>query len=106
MRVHRRMQTAMPACATVSTSAQAILIRRAPTMQVYSADPTILSWNLINEPRCKAIGCNKDIQAWVEEMAPYLKGLDPNHLVTVGASPAVRAAMTLQGFAGLRPGRL
>jgi endo-1,4-beta-mannosidase len=25
------------------------------------------------------------MQAWIAEMAPYLKGLDPNHLVTVGA---------------------
>ena len=71
-------------------SGPAVLNRRAPTLQVYSADPTILSWNLINEPRCKAIGCNKDIQAWIEEMAPYLKALDPNHLVTVGGWPHVR----------------
>ena len=46
----------------------------------------IVAWNLINEPRCDALGCNKNIQAWVGEMAPYLKGLDPNHLITIGSS--------------------
>jgi endo-1,4-beta-mannosidase len=52
--------------------------------QAYRDDPTILSWNLINEPRCDAIGCNTDILNWIEEMAPYLKSVDSNHLVTVG----------------------
>ncbi len=46
----------------------------------------IVAWNLINEPRCDALGCNKNIQAWVGEMAPYLKSLDPNHLITIGTS--------------------
>jgi mannan endo-1,4-beta-mannosidase len=55
--------------------------------QAYMNDPTILSWNLINEPRCDAIGCNVNILSWIEEMAPYLKAQDPNHLVTVGAPP-------------------
>lgn len=55
-------------------------------VQVYSQDPVIVSWNLINEPRCDALGCNKNIQSWVGEMAPYLKSLDPNHLITVGTS--------------------
>ena len=55
-------------------------------MQVYSQDPVIVSWNLINEPRCDALGCNKNIQSWVGEMAPYLKSLDPNHLITIGTS--------------------
>ncbi|CAL8466100.1 g5636 [Coccomyxa elongata] len=50
----------------------------------YRDDPTILAWNLINEPRCDAIGCNTDMLSWIEEMAPYLKTVDPNHLVTVG----------------------
>lgn len=25
------------------------------------------------------------MQAWIEEMSAYVKALDPNHLVTVGA---------------------
>lgn len=50
--------------------------------RVYRDDPTIMSWNLINEPRCK--DCSTALQAWIDEMAPYVKSLDPNHLLTVG----------------------
>ncbi|CAD7701855.1 unnamed protein product [Ostreobium quekettii] len=50
--------------------------------RTYRDDPTIMGWNLINEPRCQ--GCPEAVQAWIEEMAPYVKGLDPNHLLTVG----------------------
>ena len=59
------------------------------SLQVYSQDPVIVAWNLINEPRCDAVGCNVNIQSWVEEMAPYLKSVDPNHLVTIGGWPAL-----------------
>ena len=53
-------------------------------VQVYRDDDTILSWDLINEPRCDRIGCDTDMLAWIEEMAPYVKALDSNHLLTVG----------------------
>ena len=56
-------------------------------VQVYRDDDTILSWDLINEPRCDRIGCDTDMLAWIEEMAPYVKALDSNHLLTVGALP-------------------
>ena len=29
--------------------------------------------------------CIQRMQAWIEEMSAYVKALDPNHLVTVGA---------------------
>eukprot|EP01025_Chloroclados_australasicus_P026061 TRINITY_DN2589_c2_g1_i3.p1 TRINITY_DN2589_c2_g1~~TRINITY_DN2589_c2_g1_i3.p1 ORF type:complete len:731 (-),score=67.70 TRINITY_DN2589_c2_g1_i3:687-2879(-) len=49
----------------------------------YRNDPTILGWNLINEPRCP--GCQtKHIHRWIKEMAGYLQKIDPHHLVTVG----------------------
>ena len=51
---------------------------------MYRDDDTILSWDLINEPRCERIGCDVDMLAWIEEMAPYVKALDGNHLLTVG----------------------
>jgi mannan endo-1,4-beta-mannosidase len=48
----------------------------------YSEDPTIFAWNLINEPVCR--GCEAGtIARWVNEMAPYVKGLDSNHFLTV-----------------------
>ena len=67
-------------------------------MQIYREDPVIVAWNLINEPRCDALGCNKNIQAWVGEMAPYLKSLDPNHLITIGTSPCPSSPYILLSF--------
>lgn len=54
-------------------------------MQAYKNEPTIASWNLINEPRCDKSDCAAAMQAWIAKMAPFLKQQDPNHLVTVGA---------------------
>lgn len=60
----------------------------------YKDDPTIMAWNLINEPRCESpAGCG--MQEWVAEMAPYMKQVDPNHLVTIGADGFYSAASCL-----------
>lgn len=58
----------------------------------YRDDPTILAWELANEPRCKAGAAfdgatgwdRRTITAWAGEMSSYIKSLDPNHLVSVG----------------------
>ncbi|EIE27597.1 glycoside hydrolase [Coccomyxa subellipsoidea C-169] len=49
----------------------------------YGNDPTIFAWDLLNEARCQKCA-NNTIAKWVEEMAPYVKSLDPNHLLTLG----------------------
>ena len=69
---------------------------------VYKDDPTIMAWELANEPRCIGDGGPADgswgtglfprdpactaetITPWVEEMSAHLKSIDPNHLVTTG----------------------
>ncbi|XAR61737.1 Mannan endo-1,4-beta-mannosidase [Bertholletia excelsa] len=56
----------------------------------YMADPTILAWELMNEPRCPSDLTGKTLQDWITEMASYLKSIDPNHLLEVG----------LEGFYG------
>ncbi|KAL5209202.1 hypothetical protein ABZP36_004825 [Zizania latifolia] len=56
----------------------------------YKDDPTIFAWELMNEPRCDADPTGAMVQAWVEEMAPYVKSIDGEHLVTAG----------LEGFYG------
>lgn len=56
----------------------------------YKDDPAILGWELMNEPRCNAEPTGALVQSWVEEMSPYLKTIDGNHLVTAG----------LEGFYG------
>lgn len=52
----------------------------------YRDDPTIMAWNLMNEPRCP--GCNAEEQKihheWMLEMSDYLRSIDPNHLISLG----------------------
>ncbi|KAJ6864058.1 hypothetical protein NC651_034782 [Populus alba x Populus x berolinensis] len=45
----------------------------------------------MNEPRCSSSSSAPALQAWIAEMAAYIKSLDKRHLVTVG----------LEGFYGL-----
>jgi mannan endo-1,4-beta-mannosidase len=47
-------------------------------------DPTaIFAWELANEPRCN--GCKTSIVTdWATKTSSYIKGLDPNHMITMG----------------------
>jgi mannan endo-1,4-beta-mannosidase len=49
----------------------------------YKDDPTIMAWELANEPRGfhnNAVAFNQ----WIDDAAAYIKSLDSNHLVTTG----------------------
>jgi mannan endo-1,4-beta-mannosidase len=48
----------------------------------YRDDPTIFAWELANEPRLYP-------QSWIAETASFVKGLDPDHLVTTGSEGEV-----------------
>ena len=57
----------------------------------YRDDPTILAWELANEPRCingtlptSGTCTTQTLVTWATEMSAYIKGIDPNHLVAVG----------------------
>ncbi|KAG8746347.1 hypothetical protein FRC10_005336 [Ceratobasidium sp. 414] len=57
----------------------------------YKNEPTILGWELANEPRCKGSTgtwtgtCNTTtITNWAAEMSAYIKSIDSNHLVGLG----------------------
>lgn len=50
----------------------------------YSDEPAIFAWELMNEPRCTSNSSAPLLQAWIAEMASYIKTLDQNHLVTIG----------------------
>ncbi|KAG0498538.1 hypothetical protein HPP92_003229 [Vanilla planifolia] len=56
----------------------------------YKDDPTIFAWELMNEPRCPSDPSGNRLQSWIQEMAFYVKSIDPNHLLEVG----------LEGFYG------
>ncbi|KAG2686196.1 hypothetical protein I3760_10G166000 [Carya illinoinensis] len=56
----------------------------------YKNDPTIFAWELMNEPRCTSDPSGDKLQSWIQEMAVYVKSIDPKHLVEIG----------LEGFYG------
>lgn len=51
----------------------------------YKDDPTIFAWELMNEPRCTSDPSGDTLQAWIEEMASYVKSIDDNHLLGLGS---------------------
>jgi mannan endo-1,4-beta-mannosidase len=62
----------------------------------YKDDPTIMMWELGNEPRCRgsnvypaspnacAVGNTDPITRWADEMSAFIKSIDDNHLVSLG----------------------
>ncbi|NMM49290.1 glycoside hydrolase 5 family protein [Marinigracilibium pacificum] len=49
----------------------------------YRDDPTILSWQLANEPR--GYDKQKKYQKWIKKTSGFLKRIDNNHMVSLGA---------------------
>ncbi|KAK1391698.1 Mannan endo-1,4-beta-mannosidase [Heracleum sosnowskyi] len=56
----------------------------------YKDDYTIMAWELMNEARCTSDPSGNTLQAWITEMASYVKSVDTKHLLEVG----------LEGFYG------
>jgi mannan endo-1,4-beta-mannosidase len=70
---------------------------------VYKDDPTIMTWELANEPRPGPDGAQgrKNLDAfykWIQETAAFIKGLDANHLVTTGSEGTVGCIQDDQAF--------
>jgi len=51
---------------------------------LYKEDPTIMAWELANEPRCRSDPTGATLNAWIEQMSGFIKSIDTNHLVTTG----------------------
>ncbi|EKM61758.1 glycoside hydrolase family 5 protein [Phanerochaete carnosa HHB-10118-sp] len=57
----------------------------------YVNEPTILGWELANEPRCagstgttSGTCTTATVTNWISEISAYIKSIDPNHLVALG----------------------
>ena len=68
----------------------------------YRDDPTIMSWQLANEPRP---GRPEDAQenrasflGWIRETANFIKELDPNHLVSTGSEGLIGSGLSEEIF--------
>lgn len=49
----------------------------------YKLDPTIMAWQLANEPR--AVFSHRKYRNWIQKTAAFIKQLDPHHLVSIGS---------------------
>ena len=60
-----------------------ILLNRVNTFNnvKYSEDPTVMAWQLANEPR--STDCVQ-FQDWILDTITFIKSLAPNHLVSLG----------------------
>ncbi|KAF8184550.1 CEL4a mannanase [Mycena galopus ATCC 62051] len=57
----------------------------------YANEPTIMAWELVNEPRCAgstttaSATCNTTtITTWASNISAFIKSIDKNHLVAIG----------------------
>ncbi|MEK7722852.1 MAG: cellulase family glycosylhydrolase, partial [Acidobacteriota bacterium] len=50
----------------------------------YINDPTIMAWELANEPRPMRPSANEDYKKWIADVATLIKSKAKNHLVTIG----------------------
>lgn len=50
----------------------------------YTTDPTIMAWELANEPRPMRPASNDAYVKWIKDTAAMIKAADRNHLVTTG----------------------
>jgi mannan endo-1,4-beta-mannosidase len=79
----------------VNTLAKVITRVNTITGKPYTQDPTIMSWQLGNEPRGVLNGFA--FRKWIRKMTSEIKSLDANHLVTIGSE-----GRTSSSFAGNR----
>ncbi len=74
-----------------------IVNRKNPYSDInYKDDPTIMAWQLCNEPR--GVNHTKEYTSWVENTSALIKKLDTNHLVTIGSEGTTSSA-----YAGTDP---
>ncbi len=55
------------------------------TNEKYVDDPTIMSWQIGNEPRAFSDDSKEAFAEWISEAAAQIESLDPNHLISVGS---------------------
>ncbi len=54
------------------------------TKKKYVDDPTIMAWELANEPRPMRPAANESYKKWIADVSAMIKANDKNHLVTLG----------------------
>lgn len=55
------------------------------TLQPYTEDPTIMAWQIGNEPRAFSHKMKQPFAKWLRETSTLIKSIDSNHLVSIGS---------------------
>jgi len=53
--------------------------------RIYKNDPTIMAWELANEPRPMLQSSFNSFCRWIKNMSQYIRYIDRNHLITIGS---------------------
>lgn len=61
-------------------------------------DPTIMSWQIGNEPRAFSDENKEPFARWMADVAAQIKSLDPNHMVSSGSEGAWGCEMDMNLF--------
>lgn len=82
-----------PICRQMYKNAMKTIMTRRNTYngRVYNEDPTILGWDLANEPRNPGDPSGNTLAYWIEEMSQFAKLISRGQLITTG----------VEGFFGL-----
>lgn len=64
----------------------------------YVDDPTIMSWQIGNEPRAFSDENKEPFARWMADVAVQIKSLDPNHMVSSGSEGAWGCEMDMNLF--------
>ncbi|MGE5458786.1 MAG: glycoside hydrolase 5 family protein [Methanococcaceae archaeon] len=67
----------------------------------YYDDPTIMTWELANEPRPGNPKIDNNLDAfykWIDETSKYIHSIDPNHLVCTGSEGLVGSTASEEVF--------
>ncbi|MCY0902702.1 MAG: cellulase family glycosylhydrolase [Firmicutes bacterium] len=50
----------------------------------YADDPTVMAWELANEPRDESDPSGQTLANWAGTISSYIHSIDPNHMIAVG----------------------
>ena len=74
-------------CVNQYTSQLKLILNRKNSVNgiAYTQDPTIMSWELANEPRPMRPSSVRAYRRWIRRTSSLIKNIDKNHLVTTGS---------------------
>src|SRR5690606_16321072 len=64
----------------------------------YTEDPSIMSWQVGNEPRAFSDEGKAPFARWLKESVALIRSLDSNHLVSIGSEGSWGCEMDMQLF--------